>query len=79
MIVNKSEEIQTVVQAAPYLPDDYVTRKVLTIFGDIDQAEDILRQLSADELSRITLPDRQNEQDEPENEQKPPDEDQNIA
>jgi SPP1 family phage portal protein len=79
MIVNKSEEIQTVVQAAPYLPDDYVTRKVLTIFGDIDQAEDILKQMSADELSRITLPDRQNEQDEPENEQKPPDEDQNIA
>jgi hypothetical protein len=79
MIVNKSEEIQTVVQAAPYLPDDYVTRKVLTIFGDIDQAEDILRQLSADELSRITLPDRQYGQNEPENEQKPPDEDQNIA
>jgi hypothetical protein len=52
---------------------------VLTIFGDIDQAEDILKQMSADELSRITLPDRQYEQNEPENEQKPPDEDQNIA
>lgn len=51
-IVNKSEEISTVLSAAEYLTDDYITEKVLTILGDGDKVEEILKQISADELER---------------------------
>ena len=38
-MINASEEITTVLQAAQYLGDDYVTRKVLSILGDADKAD----------------------------------------
>lgn len=52
-IVNTSEEVQTVLLAAQYLPEDYTTQKILTIMGDGDRAEEILKQISADELNRF--------------------------
>lgn len=52
MLVNTSEEITTVVAAAQFLADDYVTEKILTILGDGDKAQDVLKQMDADELSR---------------------------
>ena len=52
VMVNQSEMITTVVQAAAYLPEDYVTTKILEILGDGDQAESILQQMAADELDR---------------------------
>ncbi len=55
MIVNKQEEINNVLNAASYLPDDYVTRKILTILGDADLVDDILKQMDADELERMNV------------------------
>lgn len=52
-IINSTEEIQSVVQAAPYLGEEYATKKILTLLGDGDQAEDILRKIDADELNRF--------------------------
>lgn len=52
IIVNKSEEVQNVIQAASFLPQEYVTEKLLTIFGDADRVEEILKQMEADELER---------------------------
>lgn len=52
MLINTQEEVQTVLQAAQYLPEDYVTEKLLTILGDGDKVQDILNQKAADELSR---------------------------
>ncbi len=52
-IINSTEEIQSVVQAAPYLGEEYATKKILTLLGDGDQAEDILRKIDADELDRF--------------------------
>lgn len=52
MLVNTSEEITTVLQAASYLPSDYVTEKILTILGDGDKANDLIEQMAADELDR---------------------------
>ena len=46
VIVNKTEEIQTVLQAAAVLDPDYVTEKILTILGDGDRVEDMLKKLS---------------------------------
>ena len=52
-IVNVQEEVQTVIQAAEYLDDEYLTRKVLTFFGDGDQADEILRRKAADDIERL--------------------------
>ena len=51
-LVNQSEEIQNLIQAGEYLPADYITRKILTIMGDADKAEELIQQMSADEVSR---------------------------
>ena len=49
-IVNTQEEVQTVLQAATSLSEDYVTRKILTLLGDGDKAEDIIGDIEANEL-----------------------------
>ena len=53
VIVNSQEEIQLVIQSAPYLTDEYVTKKVLTLLGDGDLADEVLKQMDADELDRF--------------------------
>ena len=49
-IINTTEEIQTVLQAAQYLESHYVTEKLLTLLGDGDKAEEMLKQIDANEL-----------------------------
>lgn len=53
LIVNAQEEIQSLVSAAEYLSPEYITEKVLSLFGDADKLEDVLAEL--DEESRDTL------------------------
>lgn len=52
VIVNAQEEVQLVVQSAQYLDEEYITKKILTLLGDGDQAEDVLKKMSANELER---------------------------
>ena len=49
--VNVSEEIQAVMQAATALDDEYVTRKILDLLGDGDQAEEMIERRIADEVT----------------------------
>ena len=49
-LINVSEDVQTVLQAADALDDEYVTRKVLNLLGDGDQTDEVLERKSADEL-----------------------------
>lgn len=51
-LINVSEEVQTVLQAAASLDESYVTRKILTLFGDGDMADEMLGRMDADELGR---------------------------
>lgn len=53
-VVNKSEEIQNVLTAAEYLSEDYVTRKLLEILGDIDKVDEVMEQKLVDETSRYS-------------------------
>lgn len=53
MVNNTGEEIQNIVLAAPYLSREYVTRKILSLLGDKDAAEDVLRALDADDAERL--------------------------
>lgn len=51
--VNVSEEVTAVMGAATALDDEYVTKKILTLFGDGDQAEEIIQRKIADEVTRL--------------------------
>ena len=53
MIVNVSESIQTIIQAASYLDAEYVTKKILSILGDSDQAEDVLSAMYESDMNRM--------------------------
>lgn len=55
MIVNGQEEIQMVLQSAQFFPEEYVTKKLLTLFGDGDMVEDILKEKAAAELQRAQM------------------------
>lgn len=53
-IVNQSEEIQTIISAGEYLESSYITEKILTILGDGDKAENMLKEMDANELEPLT-------------------------
>jgi len=53
-IVNTQEEIQTIVLAAEYLDREYITKKILTILGDGDQADEVLDRMDEQNMERIT-------------------------
>ena len=50
MIVNRNEEIQIVLQSAQYLPEEYITQKILTILGDADALEEVRLQKEREEM-----------------------------
>ena len=54
-IVNVSENIRTLLLAAQYLTPEYVTKKILAWLGDSDLTEDMLAQVSADDLGRFSF------------------------
>lgn len=54
MLINAAETIQTLVSSASYLPEDYITTKILEVLGDGDRADEILKQMSADEIDRFS-------------------------
>ena len=53
MMVNVQEEVQTVLLAADYLTDDYITRRVMTLFGDEELVEDMLETKDAEDIDRL--------------------------
>ena len=53
-VVNASESVQTILQAAQYLPEDYVTEKILNLLGDGDRVEEILEEKDMDDQDRMT-------------------------
>lgn len=52
-VVNVQEEIGTVLAAAQYLPQEYVTKKILTLLGDGDKTDEILNQMEDEDESRF--------------------------
>lgn len=51
-IINKLEEIQALLMGAQYYDDEYITKRLLTINGDIDQYEDMAKRKAAEEIDR---------------------------
>lgn len=54
VIINEQEQIQTLLSAAQYLPQEYVTEKILTILGDGDRAEEIQKLMDEEMLKAQT-------------------------
>ena len=52
-LINVSENVQTVLQAATALDGEYVTRKILTLLGDGDQADEIIRRKDEEDMDRM--------------------------
>lgn len=52
-IINVNENIQTVLAAASVLDEDYVIRKVLTLLGDGDKADEMIEKIHAEDLPTI--------------------------
>ena len=74
-IINRSEETQTILMGADYYDDEYITKKLLTINGDADQYDELMKRKQAEEMERVEEePDfpPQEEQEESEDEQKQP-------
>lgn len=63
-IVNRSEEIQVILQAAQFLPEQYITKKILTILGDADAFEEVEKMMMMDELERQRLMEEEAEEEE---------------
>lgn len=53
-ISNTGEQIQNILQAGDHLPDEYITKKLLTLFGDGDLADEIIREKDAEDMMTIS-------------------------
>ena len=49
---NQSEMLEMVLQAAEYLDEEYVTTKILTLLGDADKAQEVLKRKDAEAADR---------------------------
>lgn len=62
-IVNSLEEMQKLMTGAQFLPAEYVTRRVVSLLGDIDHVEEVLQMMEDENIRRYTE-DEEDEQDE---------------
>ncbi len=54
IIVNKTEDITTIVNSALYLDDEYVTEKIMTLLGDKDKVQETLDIKAREDVQRMT-------------------------
>lgn len=65
MIVNQQEMVETVLSTGTVLPQEYVARKVLETLGDIDKADEILKDIVIEEATRTPQNQQTEESEEP--------------
>ncbi len=53
MIVNQSEVLQNLISASSYLSEEYCTKKILEVFGDIDKYQDVMAQKIDEDMGRL--------------------------
>lgn len=69
-IINQQEQVGVVLSAADYLDDEFVTRKVLDILGDGDQADEVLKRRDAEDMARISVSDDEQQEQQKEDDAK---------
>lgn len=50
---NRTETLQSILQAAEYLDSEYITKKILTLLGDGDIVDDVLKRKTEEEAARF--------------------------
>jgi len=55
MIVNTQEEISILVSAAQYLEEDYLIRKILTLLGDGDMADELIEKIKNEKAMALEV------------------------
>lgn len=53
-VINKQEQIQVLISSAQYLPQEVVTTQILNILGLGDQVDNVLKQMEAEDLERMS-------------------------
>jgi hypothetical protein len=53
-VANKAEEINALLSAAEYLSQEYITKKLLTILGDIDLVDEVMAQIADESMIRMS-------------------------
>lgn len=54
-IINKSEDLGLLIQSAQFLSQDYVTEKILTMFGDADRIEEIKKSQEEEAIANMPV------------------------
>ena len=52
-IVNKQEEVQSIIMQADYFDEEYIMKKLLAINGDIDMFDEIAQRMDAENANRL--------------------------
>lgn len=76
-LINTQELVQLTLQSAQYLTPEYITTKILELFGDGDRAEYVLNQIAADETKRFNVSGGENNEEEISEETNPDQQDSN--
>lgn len=61
IISNTTETIENIIAAGDYLDEDYITEKLLTVLGDADKVDEVLKRKAAEKLDRYTELEEENE------------------
>lgn len=54
MMINAQEELQSISMVAQYLSRNYLTQKILTLLGDGDQVESVLKEMDETDYTRMS-------------------------
>lgn len=65
MITNTNEEIQILLQSAQYLPEKYITKKIVALLGDSEALKEIEKMKDEENMDRLT-PEEEEEEELPE-------------
>ena len=63
--INKAEEIDNLLKLANYVDSEYITRKGLSILGDTDAVEEVLKRIELENMQRMGLALQMQEQENP--------------
>lgn len=68
-LINSLEETQKLIMQAEYLDDEYITKKFLTINGDIDEYDEMMKRKDAENANRLKEAERKLKELEAQNEE----------
>lgn len=62
-IINVNEDIQGITMASTFLDQEYVTKKILTILGDGDKADEVLDRMEEQEMQSMGMGEEEEEEE----------------